>query len=480
MSSSFDLEVCRRLPLADAVIRLLRFGLADDLLSDVFARHHGRSYEDVCRFPSFVRLLAEGLFGQQRSGHQMFQRAIDECRVDVTVQALYGKLRRVPIALSLGLFEAVVERLRSVAPAVVAQPLPASLQLFWGLAFDGKKLKHVMRRLKPLRGLKGNIFGGKLLVVQDMATEQAVAIEAVADGETADNPLVPGVVSRVRALATSKARLWVADRAFCDYISLPLLAKQGDHFVVRFSANCKFHADGDVPTQSGVDQDGRSYVEEWGWLGQDRAVRCRKITVTRPGQQAFALVTNLEDAQQYPADDVLTLYRRRWGIETMFQQVVQTFDLRHLIGSTPQGTIFQAVLCFMVYNITLTVRDYIAQARHQEPSKISTKILFDDVADELMGLLKLVEVADLMKTLEAHPLHNARDLRKYLQEILADVWCNRWEKAGTRKQPAKRNLRAYLCGGHSSVYKIIRGQHHEISFANRPANIKIQEVPKDV
>ena len=67
-----------------------------------------------------------------------------------------------------------------------------------------------------------------------------------------------------------------------------------------------------------------------------------------------------------------------------------------------------------------------------------------------------------------------------LQQILANVWCNRWQKASTRKQPAQRRLRAYLCGGHSSVDKIIRGQHHEISFDNLPDNIKPQEASKDV
>ena len=107
MSSSFDLEALRRLPLAESVMRLLNFGLADDLLDDVFAQHRGRSYKDVICFPEFVHLLADGLFEQKRSGHQIFQRAIDEGQVKVTLQALYGKLRRVPISLSLGLFDAV-------------------------------------------------------------------------------------------------------------------------------------------------------------------------------------------------------------------------------------------------------------------------------------------------------------------------------------------------------------------------------------
>src|SRR5262249_20688939 len=153
-----DLEVCRRLPLAEGVVRLLDFALADELLDDVFARHHGRSYEAVIRFPQLVQLLADGLFARQSSAHESFQRAIDDGQVEVTMPALYGKLKRVPLALSLGLFDAASARLRTVlptSPASVAHPLPASLAPFWVLSFDGKKLKHVAHRLKPLRGLKG-------------------------------------------------------------------------------------------------------------------------------------------------------------------------------------------------------------------------------------------------------------------------------------------------------------------------------------
>ena len=40
---TFEREVCQRLPLADAVFRLLDFTTADDFLDTVFARHRGRS-----------------------------------------------------------------------------------------------------------------------------------------------------------------------------------------------------------------------------------------------------------------------------------------------------------------------------------------------------------------------------------------------------------------------------------------------------
>ena len=363
MVSAFDLEACRRLPLADAALRLLDFATDDAFLDGVFKRHRGRSYESTIAFPTFVHLIADALLGHRGpSAHRTFQHARADESLEATVQAMYGKLRRVPLELSLGLFAESAARLRSVASEAVANPLPKSLDAFWTLGFDGKKIKYVARRLKPLRGLKGEIYGGKLLVVQDLATRQAVAAEAREDGEAGDSPLAPGAVTRVRALGGDRPRLWVGDRAFCDYKLLGLLSADADGFVVRFNTSCGFHRDSSVLPRTGIDDEKRPYREEWGWLGDPKnphRIRVRRIAIGRPGDPLI-FVTSLLDADHHPATDLLTLYRSRWGIETMFQRVVQTFDLRHLIGAAPKATVFQAVLCLLLYNATLIVRDYVA------------------------------------------------------------------------------------------------------------------------
>src|SRR3954463_2559390 len=100
---AFEREVCQRLPLADAVLRLLDYVSADDFLDSVFARHHGRSYEDVLSFPLFVHLIADTLLGRGHSAHQCFQRARAQDLLPTCVEALYGKLRRIPLPLSQGL-----------------------------------------------------------------------------------------------------------------------------------------------------------------------------------------------------------------------------------------------------------------------------------------------------------------------------------------------------------------------------------------
>jgi len=41
----------------------------------------------------------------------------------------------------------------------------------------------------------------------------------------------------------------------------------------------------------------------------------------------------------------------RWTIERVFQQITEVFNLQHLIGTTPQGTLFQLAFCLLLYNM---------------------------------------------------------------------------------------------------------------------------------
>jgi hypothetical protein len=464
-----DVEVSRRLPLADATLRLLNHATADAFLADVFERHRGRHFERDLPFPLFVHLMADAMTGHRGSAHQAFRHAQERGTLETSVQAVYTRLATIPINVSMGFFSEATARLDAIVLCPTNNTLPVSLGDYRPVAMDGKKVKYVAKRLKPLRGLNGNIFGGKLVAVQDIATGQALAVEATLDGEAADNPLVAGAVARARAMPGSRPLLWVDDRGFCDYKTLHLLSEKNDAFVVRFHSKCKFHVDPSVPARTGTDDVGRAYREQWGWLGAPNnkiRIRVRMITVTRPTGEAFVLVTSLMDADRYPAYDLLILYRRRWGIETMFQRVVQTFDLRHLIGSTPQATIFQAVFCLLLYNIMLIVRDYVADGADKDPETVSPHLLHADIVDELTAWVKLIGPNATVDVLKGTMFNGPEDFRRYLRRTLGSIWTDRWAKAKTTKR-LPRTPRAYLKGGHNSVDRILRGTHKEIAIKQR-------------
>jgi len=262
-----------------------------------------------------------------------------------------------------------------------------------------------------------------------------------------------------------------------------LLSAGQDHFLVRYNTSCGFHIDETVPPRTGIDDVERPYREEWGWLGKPKnphRIRVRKITITSPREDPLVFVTSLEDADRYPAIDLLTLYRSRWELETMFQQVVQTFDLRHLIGGTPQATVFQSMLCLLLYNITLLIRDHVAVEADREPETVSLKLLFDDVVRDLAGWTKVIGTDATLELLRDTRIREPVEFRRYLQKRLAGVWTDRWAKSPTRKRPPKAPPRAYICGGHSSVDKILRGKHQEIPLQpkkKKPTRKKAKNPP---
>jgi hypothetical protein len=453
MEMDFPQEVCQRLPLADAVLRLGQFVLSDNHVKDIFNQHRGRSYQKVITFPVFVNLIGDALLEHNGSGHQAFTRALDEGKLETSMQAVYGKLQRIPISLSTGFLSDTTARLQQVFPTGVASPVPDCLSEFTVIDVDGKKLKHLPKRLLPTRKLKGQLFGGKLVVGMDQRTGLTLAMEGVLDGETNDAPLVPGLLEQLRQRVPG-LRLYVEDRQFCDLVQ-PGLLKEDEYFLTRYHKKVSFQRDTSKRIRNGKDAAGLRYREEWGWLGQpDDPRRCyvRRITLFRKDDEDVIVVTNLLDADAYPAVDLLEVYRHRWDIENLFQRVTEVFHLRELISSTPQATIFQAAYCFMLSNLVVTVRAYLAKSQDLQPEEISTYQLQYDVQRELIAWNEVLEMDSTLDVLGE--VKTAGRLRQYLQRRLSQAWTDRWLKSRPSKHtPVEK--KKYIRGGHTSVQRLL-------------------------
>ena len=454
MTLDFGREVLTRLPLAEAVMWVWRWLADEAFLQDLFAGHRGRGYEQVIRFSVLVQLIADALLEHGGSGRKSFQRGQEQGQLEASLQAAYEKLGRVPLGLSEALLADGTERLRPVYPARAELAVPPSVQALAVVVVDGKAIKRVAKRLKALWGRKGGVLGGKALVALELRSGLAVAMATAADGETNEAKLVPAVVPQVRAHLAGP-RLWVGDRQLCDLSQPAVFAAEEDHFVVRYHPKTPFYPDPEQPRRQGTDTQGREWQEEWGWLGSPRNPQrryVRRITLGRPDAEAVCLVTDLLEAEQYPATELLALYRMRWGIEEVFQQVTEVFHLQALIGTTPQGTVFQFAFCLLLYNLLQVVRAYIAAAQGRPVSTISLELLFDDVHRQLIALSELV-VPPVVEGL-FEPLPDGITLRRRLAQLLAPVWTPRWLKAPPqkRKRPAHSTTSA---GNHTSVYRLL-------------------------
>src|SRR5947208_2058086 len=367
----FALEVLTRLPLAESFYALWAYVATDKVLGALFQEHRGRCYEDQ---------LTNAL-----------QRQALSCQA----RAVYGKLARLPLPLAEAFLSGLTARLRPLfPPGLYRTELPNSLAGLAVVVVDGKKIKKAAKRLLATRGQPGKLYGGKVLAAYLPADGLAVALAADPDGEANDIRLVPRLLPLARA-AVAGPRLWVADRQFGDLDQPSRFAGGGDHFLLRLRQGVTFAADPARPAAGGVRGPGRPFTRAWGWLGAARDPRrryVRRIALERPGAEAVLLVTDLLDEPAYPAADLLATYLLRWQIETVFQQITEVFELRHLIGCTPQATVFQASLCLVIYNALQLIRGYVATGR-AEPvplDELSTEKIFADLQEELVSVQRLV------------------------------------------------------------------------------------------
>lgn len=451
----FELEVVRRAPLAEATYLLLRFAWDQDFLAHVFQQHRGRSYEGELSFAMVVHLIADALLEHSGSARRALRQARGNAELPVSHEAFYGKLRRLPQSLSHGFLAQTTQRLLPLCVAT-RSPLPRSLQQFQVLAIDGKKIKHAAKRLKPTRAFRGSVLGGKLLVALDLETALAPAMHSRLDGEANDPPLVPPLLDELRSVPRTRPRLYVLDRQFCDLKLPQLLTAEGDHFLIRYHRKVTFTRDESHPLRTGTDSQGRSFIDERGWLGRsDHQRRCyvRRITLQREGEEEVAVLTDLLDEETFPAIDLLEVYRQRWGIERVFQQVTEVFHLQQLVSSSPQGTIFQAAFCLLLYNVLQVERSYLAAAQQLERDRISLENLFYDVRRQLIGWNEFIPRGWTIAHFAAGP--SSTDTRERLHVLLDPQWKPAWLKAPNKKYRPK-TLDPPKSGGHTSIQRLLR------------------------
>jgi hypothetical protein len=455
----FQRELLARVPLAESVLRLFAHVLAPPFLQELFEKHRGRCYERELSFDVLVYLIRDALLVHGGSAQQSFEHAEESGQLPVAICNAYGKLGRLPLELSLAFLSESSDRLRRVMPeeSQAAVPLPACLAGMEPVVVDGKKLKKAAKRLKLLRGLPGKLLGGKLLVALSLRSGLAIAMNADPDGERNDIPLVPGLLEQVRE-RIEQVILWIADRQFADLSQPQRFMAEHDHFLLRCGKKPQFHPDADRSMQEGIDASGRRWQQQWGWIGNEKDKRrqyVRRITLYRPGQEDVALITDLLDERLYPALDLLDLYLRRWGIEQMFQQVTEVFNLGQLIGSRPAAMIFQGAFCLLLYNMIQLVRSYVARCSGHPRETISTEKLFTDVKDELIAWAKVGDAPATSKGL-SQTMSDVQ-LQAWLRSTLSDVWSDRWIKAKAKKyRPRTKAKVPKGHGGHTSVWKVLQ------------------------
>lgn len=452
-------EVRDRLPLAEAVLLVWRHLADEAFLEQIFQAHRGRSYTRLLSFPLLVELVGDVLLNHPHSARHELESAQETGALPASIQAAYAKLRRMPVDVSVALLNGGADRLLELYPAGVRPAVPSSLAGMEVFILDGKTVKWVHKRLKVLRQATGGAVGGKALVGLSMNRGLVVAIHAHPDGDANEVRFVGDLLPPLRQ-RLGGVRLFVTDCGFCDLKQADRFRQEGDHFLFRYHPHVLFQRDENIPQRRGTDAQGRSYVESWGFLGtkgDPRHLPVRQIVLQRPGETPLILLTDLTDAQTYPATDLLAAYRNRWGIERVFQQVTEVFGLARLIGTSPKATIFQLVFCLLIYNVIQVVRAGLAQAHQRPVQTISPEKLFVAIQQQLQVWTFLIRPEQTLRDLAG--FSNLPQVRQRLTELLAECWSNVWLKAPPqrRKPPPAKACKQM----HVSVFRLLEAERME-------------------
>lgn len=448
-----DRRAVARMPLAEGVIWLWRFVLDESLLERIWERCRGRCWTKELTFSSIVQLVHDALLNYD-SGRECFQKHRVDGTLSTSLQAAYGKLSRIPVAVSQALVDEGSRNLLTLFPDGVSRKKPASLRGFRVVIYDGKTIKRVAKRLKPCRGVAGGLLGGRVLVALDWETGLATAMVGDRDGDSNDckhlGELVPVVCDQLKS-----PRLHLGDAGFCD-LTQPqrMTGHADDHFLVRYHPKVKFCPDPSKSQQTSVDDQNQTIIQTWGWLGREserRRIAVRRIELIRPGEDPIILITDLLDPQRYPAEDLLWIYRQRWNIECLFQQITEVFGLCHLIGCTPEGVLFQFAFCLLLHNMIQVVRGYIAQGQKLEPPAISAEMMFRDVERELIAWNVMMPTKVTLEYFHEPP--TPANLKSILRKLLRNTWSDTWKasphQSKHRKSPAKMGRT------HKSIYRLL-------------------------
>jgi hypothetical protein len=449
---AFEAELMRRSPLAACVLEVSDYLFDPRLLDPIWEEHRGRCYQDVLRFDPFLRLMRDALVRHGGSGHALFLELERDGRQPVDESNFYRKLSRTPPPLSRALLSGCTAKLAGLMPGDAAT-LPGCFDGYRVLVGDGKKVKNAAKRLKPTRGYGGRLIGAKALVALDLRTGMAVAMSDSLDGLANDVPLVPLLMPQLYGLYPGRPILSVWDRQFDDARTMRRLSERaGDAFVVRLKqTQTPFLAESAVRTH---DQQGREVSDEVGVLGRGKnSLRVRRVTLRREGQEDVILLTSLLDREAFPARCLLDLYKLRWGIEQVFQQVTETFSLSHLIGSGPKAVLLQFAYCLLLYNLVQLVKAYVADDGKVLASAVSTYYLFADIRRELSAWAYHTDGTWPRAT------RDQAQMRRRLRELLGGSWDPvAYTKAADKKPRPPRPPPRRLHGGHSSVQRVLEGK----------------------
>ncbi len=375
-------------PVCVMVQTLLENALTPSTVDALFERHAVDQYTRELLFSDVVHLMSLVVCGIRPSINSAFKKLAPV--LGVTRRAVYGKIDRVETTTSAALVRHSGTALGAIIDELGGRHEPW-LNGYHVRILDGNHLPGTEHRIQPLRFTRAGALPGHSLVVLDPERMLIRDVVLCEDGHAQERSMTAEMLALVQP-----EDLWIADRNFCTTPILFGIAARGGSFVIRqHGSNLTWEVVGErVP--KGRCPTGAVFEQTIRLTDDDGAVLvARRITVeldqpTRDGDHTIHLLTNLpEDVADAIA--VAELYRKRWTLETAFQELESSLNGEINTLGYPKAALFAFGLALVAYNVLSVVK---AALRVVHGAKAAdTEVSGYDLAEEVAGTYRGMMIA---------------------------------------------------------------------------------------
>lgn len=439
-------------PVCVAVRGLMESALNAPALDALFGQMAHRQYEQDLLFSTCVDLMAGVVCRTHRSVNAAYHAS--PTAVGVSVQALYDKLARVEPETSAALVRHTASRLAPVIQHLKGA-LPALVPGYRVKILDGNHLTRTQRRLKSLRNVAAGPLPGQTLVVLDPALGLVIDVVCGEDGHAQERSLTGQILARVAA-----DDLWVADRNFCTTGILFGIAACRGFFAIRQHASTLTWEREGPRRAAGRCATGALFEQDL-WLedGRGGTLKVRRVTLvleapTREGETEIHVLTNLPTS--VTAATVLELYRKRWRIEGLFQDLTTILKCEVNTLGYPKAALFGFCVALTSSNVFATLRAALRAAHGTE--KVEAEVSNYYLADEISGTYRGMMVALPPEQWEPLAICDVPTLANWLVALAKKAKLSRFRKRPRGpKKPRQRRTR-FTKEKHISTAKLLEAE----------------------
>jgi hypothetical protein len=440
-------------PVCVAARAALEAALAPQALDDLFGRVAERQYRRTLLFSTCVSLMATVVCRVHRTVHAAYQACLGE--IGVSLKAFYDKLGHLEPNVSA---ELVRHTARQLAPVIrqMKGELPPLLPGYRVRILDGNHLGGTQRRLKVLRDVAAGALPGQTLVVLDPQLGLAVDVVCGEDGHAQERSLLGPILAQVAA-----GDLWIADRNFCTTGFLFGVAGRGGCFLIRQHASTLHWTRESRRRRAGRTQTGTLY-EQTLWLenGDGETLPVRRVTLvldrpTRDGEKEIHLLTNLP-AGAAGARRVAELYRERWTIEGLFQELTTILRCEINTLGYPKAALFSFCVALASSNVYATVKASLRAVHGVEKveQEVSDHYLGAEIAGKYEGMMIAIPERHWRPFAACGP----KELAALLRQLAGNARLERFQKHPRGPKKPKPRRTRFAKAKHIATARLLAAQ----------------------